>query len=183
MKRFTQHAVMLMAMLMTALMSGDLWAQCASGCTSCKTRCTQPACDKACEAEVGTAKLKVKCFKTECKEYCVPCPSCRGCKTCTDACCGVGNCTCSKKVSWYSWIPGTAEVRNKKVLYMKEKEVEVPAIKWNVVDKPACSSGCNSCSEVLEAPAAPAPSEASSASYKYSRTRSVQPPAVFNIAD
>ena len=140
---------------------GDTDPACGT-CRGCCAHCGQAAdCCKVCRLVSKEKELKVTCWASECKPFCVPCPSCKGCKNveCVDC---SRDCNCSmKKFVWFDWCPGDARVRTKKVLLKKEVKKKVPAYEWVIEDLCAsCSSNCNSEAVPAGTDVPPVPEEA-----------------------
>ena len=152
-------------LLMTAAICG-LWIQAAKaadcGCPAAGCDgsgcCAQCGCgETTCKLECTKKKVTVTCYGCKCEDFCVPCPSERGCRHCEDCCeCGGGGCdkcggcdnggACSAdeskpecKFSWRDWCPGGAYQKSRKKLTKYTVEKEIPSWKWVVV--PGC--GCH----------------------------------------
>ncbi len=125
-------------------------------------------CGKVCRLVCEEKTIEVKCFKCECKDFCVPGRSCRDCKQCKEVCNEECCCDPAKKVAWYKWLPNCATLRTKKVLMVKTVKVKVPSFKWVVEDL------CGGCEAVAEGADVPKGSEVPpvpevDATFKYGR--------------
>jgi hypothetical protein len=78
-------------------------------------------------------KMKVNCFAAECKPLCLPCPSQQGCRNAEYVDCSKNGCSCSKKkVVWFNWCAGDAQIHTPKHLMKKTTEKKVSSYKWVV---------------------------------------------------
>jgi hypothetical protein len=155
MKRYIQSLTVVASVLAVALLVPAAWStetsgESDTGCNAtrsgCCAHCGRAAnCCKVCRLVCKEKELKVNCWASECKPFCVPCPSCKGCKNveCVDC---SRDCNCSvKKFVWFDWCPGDARVRTKKVLLKKEVKKKVPSYEWVIEDLcGSCSAQCNS---------------------------------------
>ena len=110
---------------------------CLFGCSQCSQCGCEAECQKVCKKVCTTKIVKVTCWDVQCKDVCLAGKLDRSdCNTCTcgpEAPCG--------------------EVRTKKVLVKKTIEIEVPTVKYEIVE---CCSGC---AGAVESEAAPEPAE------------------------
>jgi hypothetical protein len=108
-----------------------------------------------CRLVPDTKKLKVNCYAAECKPFCVPCPSHKGCRNVDCVDCSKEGVSCSqKKVAWYDWCAGDATMRSAKHLMKKPAEKKVPSFKWVVENL------CDNCQAECEQQNVPAPHDA-----------------------
>jgi hypothetical protein len=131
-------------------------------CSHCRQHC---GCEKVCRLVVEEKKVEIVCWGCECEDFCVPGPSCRGCKNCEEVCnfCDDKDpkAPYSKphKFVWYDWTPTPcANVFTKKKLMKKVITKKVPSYKWVVEDLcPDCESKTDAASivEGVEIPAPP----------------------------
>ena len=128
---------------MTLAFAGDEGAGgCAAGACQAGDGCSHGRCalcggdndcGKVCRLVKKDREIKVTCWASECKPFCVPCPSCKGCRNveCVDC---SKNCNCSaKKLVWFDWSPGDAKMHNKKVLLKKEVKKKVPGYELSLI--------------------------------------------------
>jgi hypothetical protein len=109
--------------------------------------CSRPACGKVCKLVCDTKKVTAIGYGSECKDICLPNPSCSGCKHCAvcygkcaeDAC---GNCqSCQPKCEfcWRDWFAcGCAQPRTVRVLTKYQAEKKICWYHWEVVDAACC---------------------------------------------
>lgn len=129
-------AVIFTLTIATIAMAGDRCGHC--GCQAC--------CENVCRLVVEEKKVQITCWGCECEDFCLPGPSCRGCKNCEEVCnfCGQNDSekigSQPKKFVWYDWIPNPcAAVHTKKKLMKKTVTKTVPSYKWVVEELcPAC---------------------------------------------
>ncbi len=120
----------------TTALAGEHCGHC--GCQAC--------CQKVCRLVIDEKKVDGVCWGCQCEDFCLPGPSCRGCKNCEEVCnfCDENDPQAPfvqpKKFVWYDWIPNPcAEVHTKKKLMKKTVTKKVPSYKWVVEDLcPAC---------------------------------------------
>ncbi len=130
----------------------------ASLATFCRATCDECGCvnecsgGKICKLICEEKTISVVCYKCEDEEFCIPDPSCKGCKHCEAACdepCS--GCTCAngctdtackkgKRFVWFSWKPSTAQLATKKKLFKKTVKKKIPSYKWVVVDRCDCGA-------------------------------------------
>jgi len=114
---------------------------------------------RTCRAVSEEAEVEAPCWGVQCEEFCVPGPSCRGCRE-TECICAAedraaddpppaqGNKTapadppvhCAPRTfSWFRWFPQCAEVMTRKKLMKRTEKVKVTRHKWVVETLcPAC---------------------------------------------
>lgn len=143
-----------------------------SVCRDCGRR---SHCDAVCRLKKEPLTKKVTCWTSEKEPVCLPGPSKRGCRQCTEVSCkdgtvGLGNCCQGKdggqmkKVVWFEWcVPGVDKDGNSKCSHTRtrkklmRKEIEVPIkdaykYSWETVKL------CKKCAGKYDT--APAPEEA-----------------------
>ncbi len=126
--------------------------------TFCRATCDECGCanecsgGKICKLICEEKTISVVCYKCEDEHFCIPDPSCKGCKNCESACekecssCSCnGGCTSAaskkgKRFVWFSWKPNTAQLYSKKKLYTKTVKKKIPSYKWVVVDRCECGA-------------------------------------------
>ena len=133
--------------------------------TACNAGCDECGCanecsgGKICKLVCEEKTISVDCYKCEEEQFCIPDPSCKGCKHCELACDGAnGKCSSdgcaesccnscqesapksSKWFVWFNWKPTTAQIATKKKLYKKTVKKKVPSYKWVVVDTCECGA-------------------------------------------
>lgn len=135
MKSFLSTSAIVLVLVLGSV--GGALADCREcGCRKCVK--------KVCRVECGTEEEKVNCYSCECKDICIPGPSCKiGCVCEPDPC---HPCEKNRRILWK---PGCAEVRTVSVLVKKEVKVKVPTYKWTV-EEVCC--GCNRVCRTIEAP-------------------------------
>lgn len=106
-------------------------------------------CCQVCRLVCKEKELKVTCWASECKPFCVPCPSCQGGKNAECVDCAHGGNGGSKKLVWWDWCPGDAKVHSKKVLLKKEVKKKVPSYEWVIEN--LCAA-CQSAGEAQPIP-------------------------------
>jgi hypothetical protein len=137
--RITFAVAMLATLLLstfTAVNAGEHCHHC--GCSAC--------CEKVCRLVVEDKKVDVICWGCKCEDFCLPGPSCRGCKNCDEVCnfCDEKDpkapCAQPQKFVWYDWIPNPcADLHTKKKLMKRTVTKTVPGYKWVVEDLcPGC---------------------------------------------
>src|SRR4051812_44939365 len=91
----------------------------------CCLNMRRPACGKVCKLVCETKKITAIGFGNECKNICVPPPSCAGCKHCAVCCgqCKCEPCQCCEtsaprcEFCWRDWFAcGCGQPRSVKVL-------------------------------------------------------------------
>lgn len=120
--------------------AGDRCDDC--GCQAC--------CQKVCRLVVEAKKVEIVCWGCKCEDFCLPGPSCRGCKNCEGVCnfCDEKDAKAPyaepKKFVWYDWVPNPcADVFTKKKLMKKTITKTVPSYKWVVEEVcPDCEQKC-----------------------------------------
>jgi len=107
-------------------------------CQDCGCCCP---CQKTCRLVEEEKKVEIICWGKKCEDFCVPCPSERGCKNCEMVCetCGdkgsEGICSEPKRYVWYDWIPGCgAQIYTRHKLMRGVTTKKVPGFKWVVED-------------------------------------------------
>jgi hypothetical protein len=104
---------------------------------------------QTCRAVSEEAEVEVTCWGVKCEDFCVPGPSCRGCKH--------TQCVCEPKpadataaqdarvrcagqlFSWSEWFPQCAEIFTRKKLLKRTEKVKITRHKWVVETLcPAC---------------------------------------------
>lgn len=123
----------------------------------CRSR---PACGKICKLVCDTTTLVSVGYGCECKQICIPGPSCAGCKHCETRCCcddDLKGCRPKIEFCWFDWCTnGCARARTVKVLTKYQAEKEICSYHWEVVD---CCSCC--CADACDCVYKPAPPDAS----------------------
>ena len=101
----------------------------------------QANCEKVCRLVVEDKKVQITCWGCECEDFCVPGPSCRGCRNSEEVCSFYVDkgeekiCSQPKKFVWYDWIPNPcAEVQTRKKLMKRTVTKTVPGYRWVVED-------------------------------------------------
>jgi hypothetical protein len=134
-------------------------------CACCGCQCP---CEMTCHLVKYMKKVTVNCYGCKCNDFCIPGPSCPGCKHC-EGCCDCGcepKCGCDSEcnqkpdchLNWRDWCPTCACPHTAKQLVKYEVTKEIPAYKW--VTEPLCC-GCAEKAKAddknVPAPAPPAP--------------------------
>ena len=130
----------------------------ASLATFCHATCDVCDCanecsgGKICKLICEEKTISVVCYKCEDEKFCIPDPSCKGCKHCEAACSETcASCACDggcksavakkgKRFVWFSWKPSTAQLATQKKLYKKTVKKKIPSYKWVVVDRCECGA-------------------------------------------
>lgn len=105
-------------------------------------------CQKVWHPVVEEKKVEVPCWGCKCEEFCVPGPSCEGCRHCKTVC---DNCNdkCDptkshgdpKKFIWTDWFPCCAQTYTRTKLMKKVEFVRMPSYKWIEEDLcPECAA-------------------------------------------
>jgi hypothetical protein len=142
-KRFVQIAFLtigLAAGFRSEADAGDCCAHCGCACS----------CQKTCRLVCDEKKVEIICWGCKCQDFCLPKPSCPGCRHCEEVCgtCGEiydGETPYAKPKTfvWFDWTPGCAKVYTKKLLMQKKITKSVPSYKWVVEDLcPKCEASC-----------------------------------------
>ncbi len=98
------------------------------------------ACEKICRLVCEDKKVEVICWGYQCEDFCVPGPSCRGCKHCEMVCeeCSPnadGVHSKPKPFVWFDWIPKRGPTIYTRTKLMKKiTSKKVPSYKWVVED-------------------------------------------------
>ncbi len=105
-------------------------------------------CQKICRLVCEDKNVEVICWGYQCEDFCVPCPSKRGCAHCDMVCeeCSPnadGVHSKSKRFLWFDWIPTKAKMYTRTKLMKKTTSKQVPTYKWVVEDLCAhCEANC-----------------------------------------
>jgi hypothetical protein len=134
-------ALLILQSLPTSASAGD---GCCAHC-GCNTHCR-----KVCKLVEEEKEVEIVCWGSKCEDWCIPGPSCPGCKHCKMVCVDCEkNCDCHephatpKKFVWRDWVPGCASVHTKKKLMKKVVKEKVKSFKWVVEDLcPECTQCC-----------------------------------------
>jgi len=125
------------ALLLTTLLATP--AQADVGCCA-ECGCHTP-CRKVCRLVCEEKKVDVTCWGCKCEEFCVPNPSCPGCRHCKTVCADCkAKCdpkaphTEPKAFVWFNWFPNGARIYTRAKLMKKTETVTVPGYKWVVED-------------------------------------------------
>ena len=129
----------------------------ASAGVGCCDRCGYTDSHKVCRLKCTYKEVKVTCWSSECKDFCVPgpcpllCRDCDGrkgdsCDTCAGACDdGCADCGAGKRGA-----PRHARIRTKKSLRKKVVTKKVPIYEWVIEDL------CGDCDARADTPTVPA---------------------------
>lgn len=108
-------------------------------------------CRKVCRLVCEPRKITTVCWGRQCEDFCIPGPTCPGCKKCESVCAECydprdpkGVQTRPKPLVWREWIPGScAQVHTKAKLMKKTVTKSVPSYQWVVEDLcPQCLMEC-----------------------------------------
>lgn len=98
-------------------------------------------CHSVCRLVKEEKKVETICWASQCEDFCVPCPSKRGCKNCLEIDCGERPedeccewCCPPPRLVWFDWIPGCAKIFTKRKLMKKVVTTKIPSYKWVVED-------------------------------------------------